>query len=702
LEENNNTEKAAQLEIKKLTRKIGQLESIIERNKISGLASKNLNQAKDAEQKKLYRYMDLLLDNSPDMMLIFDDENKLEYCSEVFTEKLHLTSFDLIKGHDYSEIFMLFAYRDRLQRLISNFDRALEKKTSVSFEETLDFDGTGEMKFFKISFSPMFDIAGKIEGALLIFHDVTEEKMAQDTAVQANSAKSDFLANMSHEMRTPMNAIIGMTSIAQSTQDVDRKDYCLEKISDAASHLLGIINNVLDMSKIEANKLELSNHDFNFEHMMMKISTVLAFSMSERDINFTVKIDPTIPAFVHSDEQRLSQVITNFLSNATKFTPEGGSVKLIASRVGADDSKDLNYLRISVSDNGIGIPEDQMEKLFVSFEQGDNSISRKYGGTGLGLAISKRIVELMSGTLSVESSPGRGSTFSFIIPVKKGEGVFHSSLPEGITWGNIKVLAVDDSQEARDYFQNTGEVLGFNCDVAKDGYEALSLMENAEADEYNVVFVDWRMPGMNGLEVAEKIKEKYKDKVVVIMISSSEWGEIEEEASRVGVDGFIPKPLFTSSLTDCINNVLVFDENPIVPAKADASIFDGVRILLAEDVDINREIVKGLLEDTGVIITEAENGQEVVDKFSANPDDFDIIFMDIHMPIKDGYMATREIRGLEIPRAKTIPILAMTANVFRNDVEKCLASGMNDHVGKPLDVGELIEKMKRQLALSGK
>jgi CheY-like chemotaxis protein len=208
---------------------------------------------------------------------------------------------------------------------------------------------------------------------------------------------------------------------------------------------------------------------------------------------------------------------------------------------------------------------------------------------------------------------------------------------------------------------------------------------------------------MNGLEVAKKIKEKYTDKVVVIMISSAEWGDIEDEASAVGVDGFIPKPLFTSSLTDCINNVLVFEEPQALEEVADTErVFDGVRILLAEDVDINREIVKGLLEDTGVIITEAENGAEVVEIFKENPDDFDIIFMDIHMPIKDGYMATREIRGLEIPRAKTIPILAMTANVFRNDVEKCLASGMNDHVGKPLDVEELTTKMKRQLALSGR
>ncbi|MDR3305284.1 MAG: response regulator, partial [Clostridiales Family XIII bacterium] len=678
------------IEIAKLERKIRLLEGVIERNKITEVTKKNIHELRTVEQQRLHRYMNLLLDNTPNVILMFDVDRKLQFCTDIFLKKIHLPSFDLIRNLGFKEVFALFADADFVGRIERNFSRVMNDKASVLMEESADFEGAGTPRSYQISISPMADIEGVAEGAIVIFHDVTEEKVMRESALKASSAKSDFLANMSHEMRTPMNAIIGMTSIAAGTGDVERKDYCLGKISDAATHLLGIINDVLDMSKIEANKLELSYHDFNFEKMMMKISTVLAFTMSEKNIDFTVKIDPAIPAFIHSDEQRLSQVITNFLSNAAKFTPEGGAVRLAANRVGSDDENALNYIRISVNDTGIGISDEQMEKLFTSFEQGDNSISRKYGGTGLGLAISKRIVELMSGTLSLDSAVGQGSTFSFIIPVKRGADLAQTTLPKGVGWNNLSVLAVDDSEETREYFQATAEALGFRCDTARDGFEAIEML-NEPGAHYDVIFADWKMPGMNGIELTKRIKGAAAGPVVVIMISSTEWSEIADDAKKAGVDGFIPKPLFTSQLTDCINNCLNLGGAAAedVEETANKSELAGVRILLAEDVDINREIVHGLLEDTGVIITEAENGVEAVEKFKANPDGYDLIFMDIHMPIKDGYAATREIRAMEFPKAKTIPIIAMTANVFRKDIDKCLAAGMNDHVGKPIDIEQL-------------
>jgi CheY-like chemotaxis protein len=258
-------------------------------------------------------------------------------------------------------------------------------------------------------------------------------------------------------------------------------------------------------------------------------------------------------------------------------------------------------------------------------------------------------------------------------------------------------LAVDDSEETREYFMTTSNALGFQCDVARDGYEALAMTEKNEA--YDVIFIDWRMPGMNGLEAAVKIKEKYGDNAVIIMISAAEWSEIEERARQAGVDRFIPKPLFTSALVDSINNCISVEEHleQVGAPEVSEDVFEGLHILLAEDIEINREIVIGIFDGTGAEITTAENGVEAVREFEANPDKYDVIFMDIHMPEMDGYEATKKIRTLDTPRALTIPIIAMTANVFSKDIEKCLAVGMNDHVGKPLDVDEVMKKLRQQL-----
>ena len=688
-------------EIQRLHRRIQQLEDTIERNKLTQLAREGMNNIREGEQSQLHRYMDLLLDNNPCIILIFDDNLRLQFCTNVFLKKLRLSSLDMIRNLSCREIFTLFAANDWVSSMDMVLKDAIQKKTPVTVERTVDIDDDGAANYYKVGITPMIDLDGKDEGVIVIFDDITEEKNAREMALRASSAKSDFLANMSHEMRTPMNAIIGMTSIGMSSNEVERKDYCLGKISDASTHLLGIINDVLDISKIEANMLELSYHDFSFERMMQKISTVLAFTMNAKNIEFTVRIDPSIPDAINADEQRMSQVITNFLSNAAKFTPEGGKVHLSASRVGTDAEKDIDFIRIAVTDTGIGISDEYMPKLFNSFEQADNSISRKYGGTGLGLAISKKIVELMGGTLSVDSIVGEGSTFSFVVSVKKAKGFFNKPLLQGLTWSNINVLAVDDSEETRMFFESTAAALGFDCDTAKDAREALQMLKDSEK-EYNVIFADWKMPGMDGLELVKEIKNRGIDDAVVIMISSSDWSEIADRAKDVGVDSFIPKPLFASSITDTINNLITqsgkmhLEDNDM----SDKGEFDGIHIMLVEDVDINREIVETLFEGTGALITSAVNGQEAIDRFAAKPETFDLIFMDIHMPIKDGYAATREIRAMAHPKAKTIPIIAMTANVFKKDVDKCLACGMNDHVGKPIDINEVFLKLKRQIQMS--
>jgi two-component system, sensor histidine kinase and response regulator len=400
---------------------------------------------------------------------------------------------------------------------------------------------------------------------ILILIRIDAAKKKADTE---NRHKSAFLANMSHEIRTPMNAIIGMTTIGKEASDSGRKDYCFTKIEDASNHLLGVINDVLDMSKIEANKFEIIPIEFEFEKMLRRVANVVNFSIDKKRQKFSVHIDPSIPRTLIGDDQRIAQVITNLLGNAVKFTPEDGSITFTVRL--AEKTNNLCTLQVSVSDTGIGISAEQQAKLFKSFEQAESSTTRKYGGTGLGLAISKSIVELMGGSIWVESEPGKGSVFSFTIQVQRG------------------------TEEKR-------------------------------------------------VDIDERQIEKEK-------------------------------------------------------AAESAGVFAGRRILLVEDMEINREIVQALLEPTKLEIDCAENGAEAVRMLAESPAQYDIIFMDIQMPIMDGYDATQRIRALEAKNAvRRVPIIAMTANVFKEDIEKCLEAGMDSHVGKPLDIEEVMTRLHSYL-----
>jgi signal transduction histidine kinase/CheY-like chemotaxis protein/ABC-type amino acid transport substrate-binding protein len=545
-------------------------------------------------------------------------------------------------------------------------------------------------------------------GSLLLANAVIRNETTQalrTTAVKAEAAsraKSDFLSNMSHEMRTPMNAIIGMTSIAKNSSDAERKDYCLHKIEDASVHLLGVINDILDMSKIEANRFELSIVEFDFEKMLQKVANIINFRVDEKRQNFTIYIDRNIPRYVIGDDLRFAQVITNLLGNAVKFTPEKGSISLSARLAG--EEKDLCTIQIEVSDTGIGISEKQQSRLFTSFEQAESSTSRKFGGTGLGLAISKRIVELMGGKIWIKSSLGRGASFFFTVQVKTGRGMRQIFLHAGKDWKNIRILVVDDWPETGEYFREILLGFGVPCDTAGSGEAALELIERN--GPYDICFVDWKMPGMDGLDLSRRIKKQNPEKSVIMMISAAEWNSIEADAKDAGVDNFLPKPLFPSAIAGCINeclgldNLLAAEKNQ--PGKMDN--FAGRRVLLAEDVEINREIVFALLEPTAVAIDCAENGEEAVRMFKAAPESYDMIFMDVQMPKMDGCQAAQAIRAFEKERGEKItalphgiPIIAMTANVFREDIQKCLAAGMNGHVGKPLNLEEVLAQLRLYL-----
>jgi CheY-like chemotaxis protein/two-component sensor histidine kinase len=445
------------------------------------------------------------------------------------------------------------------------------------------------------------------------------------------------------------------------------------------------------MSKIEANKFELVDEEFNFEKMLQRVVNVVNFRVDEKHQKFTVHIDKNIPRFVVGDDQRIAQVITNLLGNAVKFTPENGCITLDARLLGKENG-DYN-LQISVSDTGIGLTPEQQERIFMSFEQAESSTTRKYGGTGLGLSISKTIVELMGGNIWVESEPNKGSTFTFNIHVKNSSLIHEGLLDTDVNLSNVRIMAVDDDRDILNYFSEITQGFGVACcDTAISGEEALGLV--VRNGDYHIYFVDWRMPVMDGLQLASEIKKRTSAKSVVIMITAAEWTSIETEAKKAGVDKFLSKPLFPSSIMDVIKECISVDRRQMETTNNDIKgIFQGRKILLAEDVDINREIVQALLEPTNIEIDCAENGLEAVQMFQQTPDKYDMVLMDVQMPVMDGYEATQKIRALDLPEAKTVQIIAMTANVFRDDIEKCQEVGMNNHIGKPLDFEEVVEKL---------
>ncbi|MCL2270021.1 MAG: response regulator [Treponema sp.] len=557
-------------------------------------------------------------------------------------------------------------------------------------------------------------IIGMIMAAALIIVLIRID-IAKEKAGEESRQKSAFLANMSHEIRTPMNAIIGMTYIGKTAGNTQRKDYCLEKIENASQHLLGVINDVLDMSKIEANMFELSSIEFNFEKMLQRVINIIGFRAGEKKQKVSVYVDKSIPRTLIGDDQRLAQVITNLLGNAVKFTPEGGSIKLDTRFLGEEDG--TCTIRIAVTDSGIGITEAQQKQLFRAFTQADSRISRKFGGTGLGLAISKNIVELMGGKMKLESASGKGSSFSFIFKAKHGTKKCVSLAERGVNWSNISIMAVDDDKEILDYFSDIVQSLGGKCDTALSGKEALSHVENKQA-HYHIYFIDWKMPDMDGIALARELKLRAEpsDDTTIIMISSAEWNNIEDEAKKAGFDKFLSKPLFPSAIADAIAEAIGVLELP-EEEKADITgIFEGYKILLAEDVEINQEIIDTLIEPTLLKMDCANNGVEAVEMFEKALDEYDLILMDVQMPEMDGYEATRKIREIEAERRKTavfarhalqpdpqgVPIVAMTANVFREDIEKCLSVGMNDHIGKPVDVKEFFTVLKKYFSLTDK
>ncbi|MCL2529024.1 MAG: response regulator [Coriobacteriia bacterium] len=535
--------------------------------------------------------------------------------------------------------------------------------------------------------------------AIDLDHYLAEKEKAESELYRAeqkaNRAKSEFLSRMSHEMRTPMNAIIGMTKIAENTQDISRLKYCLDMVGVSSAHLLGIINDVLDMSKIEAGKLELEAVPMNIEKMLMKVCNIVVDNMEKKNQGFSVILGKNLNLNYIADDLRLSQVITNLLTNAVKFTPEGGKIALKVDELEQDEQ--LTTVRFSVSDTGIGMTEEQVSRLFNAFEQADGSVSRKYGGTGLGLVISKNIIEKMGGNIWVDSDPGVGSTFTFDVKLERAAHQ-NTIIFDGIRPEDLSLLIIEGNEDVRESFVSITESFGIKTDSASSVKEAFALVDECKrvGRFYDIVFLDYDLPDTEGIDFADELSSRINKNTVIVITTYVDWHRIENLASASQFTHFITKPLFPSSILNAINEVVgttLKDLNIKAEKSTTAPDLSDVRIILAEDVEINREIFIALLEDTKITIDVAENGKVAVDMFTANPDLYDLIVMDIQMPEMDGYQATRTIRAMDLPKARTIPIIAMTANAFKEDIDRCFESGMNDHLAKPINVEAVIEKI---------
>ena len=532
--------------------------------------------------------------------------------------------------------------------------------------------------------------------------DEMREAMAKNAALaealaaaeEASKAKTTFLSSMSHEIRTPMNAIIGLDTLAlhDATISPQTRDY-LEKIGGSAKHLLALINDILDMSRIEAGRVVLRREEFSFRIMLEQINTMVMSQCCEKGLTYACRILNHVDDSYIGDDTKLKKILINILSNAIKFTDAPGSITMTVERTAV--FADQSTLRFCIRDTGIGMDKSFLPKIFDTFAQEDSSRKNKCGSTGLGMAITKRLVEMMNGTISVESEKGVGTEFAVTVTLcncaEKDRNRDNSIDP-----GAIRVLVVDDDAIAAEHARMVLDEVGIRADLCTGGEEALRMMEvqQTKKEPYNLVLMDWNMPGMNGLEASEKIRKRFSGDTTVIVITAYNWDDIQEEAQRVGVDSFLAKPLFASNVIEEFMRVARRNRLSLLTEKKRAQL-EGRRMLLAEDMEINAEILMDILDMRDVKSEHAENGRICVEMFErSEPGYYDAILMDVRMPEMDGLEATAAIRALERPDAKRIPIIALTANAFDEDVQRSLQAGMNAHLTKPVDPDHLYETLE--------
>lgn len=529
----------------------------------------------------------------------------------------------------------------------------------------------------------------------LTHEQIKDLNKAREEANRASKAKSEFLSSMSHDIRTPMNAIIGMSEIAlKNLQDVVKVEDCLKKVKLSSKHLLGLINDVLDMSKIESGKMTLNTNQMSLRECMDDIVTIMQPQIKAKNQYFDIFIQKILVENVYCDSVRLNQILLNLLSNAVKFTPEEGRVDVYVYQEVSPLGEAYVRVHFKVKDTGIGMSEEFQKKIFDTFTREENQQTQQIQGTGLGMAITKHIVDIMGGTIELQSEHGEGSEFHITLDLKKAE-----EKEEEMRLPPWNILVVDDNEELCSSAVVNIEELGAHAEWVVDGREAIKMIEehHKNGDDYHFVLIDWKMPNMNGMETIYEIRNKISKDIPVFLISAYDWSEIENEVSIDSIQGFISKPLFKSTIFSCLKR---YTENSVQESeqKENEEIsFDGKHILLAEDIDINWEIANEVFSSVGLVLERAVNGKECLEKFeSSEVGSYDAIFMDIRMPIMNGYDAAVAIRALD--RADhDLPIIAMTADALSDDAQRCMECGMNAHITKPLDFKQCMLVLQKYL-----
>ena len=517
-------------------------------------------------------------------------------------------------------------------------------------------------------------------------------QIAARKAESANKAKTDFLSTMSHDIRTPMNAIIGLTTLAEKNPgDVESTKESLRKISLASNHLLTLINDILDISKVESGKLKLSPLTFSIVETVENLVNISQPMIKEKNIEFSFHINQFEKEYLYTDQLRLNQIFINILSNAIKYTEPGGRVSVELREEHSDVTGCIKLIYV-VSDTGIGMSPEFMENMYKPFSRQVDSRVNSIQGTGLGLAITKQMVDLIGGMIDCQSEQGKGTTFTVTLDIPVAD-----RQREDMKLEPIDVLIVDDDETMLQTATDTLASLGANVEQANNGLEALGMIEHRHLSgrDYTVIIIDWKMPDIDGLETIKRIRSEIDSQIPILLISAYDWSDIEDKARSAGANGFVSKPLFRSTLYDKING-LIGKESGSVEPEDDYSDLNGINILVAEDNDINWEIISAMLAMFGITTERAENGRVCVDMLSkAEEGSYELIFMDVQMPEMNGLDATRTIRKLENPWAASIPIVAMTADAFSENIMECLDAGMNGHIAKPVDIKLVIKEIRR-------
>ncbi len=638
-----------------------------------------------------------------------DDKNYFDRLKAVVSENNGKSADDYInelkaameENEDYSTIVV--AENERRHVYCTDLSYSEWYLITVMPYGALDktIDGLGTQRFYILIISLIFILTTFV----IIFtiymrmtqRQIRELEIARKDAIRANKSKSEFLSNMSHDIRTPMNAIVGMTAIA--TANIDDKQQiqnCLKKISVSSKHLLGLINDVLDMSKIESGKLTLNMDQISLREVMDGIVSIVQPQVKIKNQKFDVFIHDIDSENVFCDSVRFNQVLLNFLSNAIKFTPDGGCITVSMYQEGSPVGEAYVRTHIIVKDTGIGMTPEFKEKIFDSFTREDSKRVKRTEGSGLGMAITKYIVDAMGGTINIESELGKGSEFHLVLDFEKS-----NILEEDMILPNWNMLVVDDDEQLCLSTVDSLKKIGVTADWTMDGESAIKMVKKRHEihNDYQIILLDWKLPGIDGIETARRIRNELGNDIPILLISAYDWSEIESAAKEAGVNGFISKPLFKSTLYYGLKH---YTDNGSAEQHQDIKEerrydFGGTKILVAEDNDLNWEIAYELLSQLNLEVEHAENGQVCLNMIkSAEPDEYKAILMDIRMPIMNGYEATEAIRKLESSYSD-IPIIAMTADAFSEDIKKCLDIGMNAHIAKPIDVKEVARTLKKYI-----